>query len=232
MPKYKAILFDLDGTLRANLPEGFEIFVEFAGLVGIVLTNEQMKSVEREAHRYWADGARVDSDLMRYDKRDFWINYNHSLLKSIGVPQCEDCAHRIQDLFDEHFDPQDVVFADTYTTLNKLKNEGYVMGLVTNRDKEVDPYLSQIKILDYFNFTLTGGQAKCFKPASGIFNKALDMAGVNAHEAVYVGDNYYADVVGAKNVGMDAILIDPRNCFVKMHDKRVRHLRNIAQYMS
>ena len=52
MSKYKTILFDLDGTLRANLPEGFEVFVEYAAMVGIQLDDEQMKAVEREAdHR-------------------------------------------------------------------------------------------------------------------------------------------------------------------------------------
>ena len=74
MSKYKAILFDLDGTLRANLPEGFEVFVEYAALVGIQLDDEQMRAVEREAHRYWANAVQVDNDLMRYDKREFWVN--------------------------------------------------------------------------------------------------------------------------------------------------------------
>ena len=49
---YKAILFDLDGTLRANQPEGFEAFVIYAGQVGLTLSEEQIKICEREAHRY------------------------------------------------------------------------------------------------------------------------------------------------------------------------------------
>jgi phosphoglycolate phosphatase-like HAD superfamily hydrolase len=40
--QYRAILFDLDGTLRANQPEGFEAFIEYAGRVGLALSDSQI----------------------------------------------------------------------------------------------------------------------------------------------------------------------------------------------
>lgn len=232
MSKYKAILFDLDGTLRANLPEGFEVFVEYAALVGIQLDDEQMRAVEREAHRYWANAVQVDNDLMRYDKREFWVNYNRKLLIAIGAPPCDNCEAHIQDLFDSHYDPQDVVFADTFTVLSKLQADGFTLGLVTNRTGEVDTYATKLRIRDYFHFTLTGGQANSYKPNPEIFHQALSMAGnITPEQALYIGDNYFADVCGARGVGMDAVLIDPRNCFVGMHPNRVRHLRDVLKYI-
>lgn len=30
-------------------------------------------------------------------------------------------------------------------------------------------------------------------------------------QAVYIGDNYYADVIGARNAGLQPILFDPAN---------------------
>jgi len=44
---------------------------------------------------------------------------------------------------------------------------------------------------------------------------------------VYVGDNYFADVIGALNVGMDAILIDPRDVFARYYPARVKRLREV-----
>src|SRR5512140_2435012 len=83
--KYQAILFDLDGTLRANMPEGVEAFIEYAARVGIALTAAQVEAIEREVHRYWADGALVTDHLARYDQRGFWVNYNRVLLASVGI---------------------------------------------------------------------------------------------------------------------------------------------------
>ena len=37
---------------------------------------------------------------------------------------------------------------------------------------------------------------------AGIFQAALSELGISADEAIYVGDTYLDDMVGAKNVGM------------------------------
>jgi putative hydrolase of the HAD superfamily len=225
MTKYKAVFFDLDGTLRSNQPEGFQAFLEYAGRVGIPLTDVQIEICERAVHRYWADGAQVFDHLSRYDERGFWVNYNQILLVEMGVHGLvPDAASHIQDHF-AHYAPQDMVFADTSDVLRALKQSGFVLGLVSNRDTELDTLTTHYGFRHYFDFTLSGGQARSFKPDPGIFMRALAMAGdLEPADVVYVGDNYYADVVGARNVGMDAILIDPRDIFRDMYDKRVNTL--------
>ena len=111
MRKYVAVFFDLDGTLRANQPEGFEAFIEYAARVGIALTPAQIVSCERAVHQYWADGAQVADHLSRYDERSFWVNYNQLLLKAMDIRDQDRVAEKIQDQFDD-YEPQDVVFAD------------------------------------------------------------------------------------------------------------------------
>ena len=51
------------------------------------------------------------------------------------------------------------------------------------------------------------------KPDPRIFRIALERAGVAATEAVYVGDLYSIDVVGARAAGLSAILMDPGACW-------------------
>lgn len=225
--RYRAVLFDLDGTLRSNQPEGFEAFVEYAGRVGLALSAQQIRICEREAHRYWAGGS-VDIDLARYDQRGFWVNYNQILLNAMNVAQdCADCAHRIQDLF-EGYDPQDVVFADARPVLQALKDSGHTLGLVSNRDEGLDPIVARYGLAEFFDFTLSGGQAGCYKPDPRIFYKSLALAGdIAPEDAAYVGDNFFADVIGALNIGLDAILIDPRDVFERYYTRRVRHLRDV-----
>ena len=270
MSKYVAILFDLDGTLRASLPEGWEAFTEFAGRVGITLDKAQMAALEREAHRYWG-GRQVDEDMARWDKREFWVNYNQYLLNAIGVEHADTCAVQINDLFDE-YDPVDVIFADSRVVLKTLRERGYILGLVSNREEDLMPLVEKYGLAEYFHFTLSGGQAGIYKPHAGIFLKALAMAqpfvaelastqtiGVTSaatvasaavtnlpedeselvsassalepDQVLYVGDNYYADVEGARGVNMDSVLIDHRNVFVDFNATRVKRLRDVLQFL-
>ena len=81
--------------------------------------------------------------LSRYDERGFWVNYNHLLLNAVGVHADTSVAEKIQDEF-EHYSPQDVVFADTPLVLHTLQRAGYIVGLVSNRDHELDTLATQI----------------------------------------------------------------------------------------
>jgi HAD superfamily hydrolase (TIGR01549 family) len=229
--KYSAVLFDLDGTLRANLPEKIEAFVAYAGRAGLALDAGQVATCERQAHRYWSS-ADVDADMARFDKRGFWVNYNEVLLRSMRVAPTRALAEAIEDMFVDH-DPVDVVYADARPVITALRNMGITVGLVTNRDHDVSELLESYGLLELFHFTLTAAQAGSFKPEPGIFQKALALAGgVDPSKALYIGDNYYADIVGARNIGMDAVLLDPRRIFIDLDvPMRIRHLREVLSFV-
>jgi HAD superfamily hydrolase (TIGR01549 family) len=225
--QYRALLFDLDGTLRANMPEGVEAFIEYAARMGVALTAAQVETIEREVHRYWADGALVTDHLARYDQRGFWVNYDRILLASVGIDDHGSIAEQIQDEFNR-YEPQDVLFADAPGVLAALHGAGYTLGLVSNRDGDLGPIVAGYGLAGYFHFTLSGGQARSWKPDSGIFLQALKLAGdVPPQQALYIGDNYYADFLGARAVGMDALLVDPHGIFRNLCEKRIRTLREI-----
>jgi len=70
------------------------------------------------------------------------------------------------------------------------------------------------------------------KPEPAIFLAALERAGVNAAEAVHVGDQYKLDVVGARGVGINPILIDRYDLYPEVSDcPRIRSLTELAQYL-
>lgn len=52
-----------------------------------------------------------------------------------------------------------------------------------------------------------------FKPDKLIFDHALKLAGTSASETMYIGDNYFADVVGSRRAGLIPVLYDPGSLF-------------------
>jgi len=66
-----------------------------------------------------------------------------------------------------------------------------------------------MELRHHFDFTLAGGEVQSFKPERGIFDEGLRRAGTSASETMYVGDNYFADVVGSRRAGLWPVLYDP-----------------------
>lgn len=81
----------------------------------------------------------------------------------------------------------------------------YRIGAITNGNADV----YHIGVGHYFDFVVTAAAAGAAKPHPDIFHAALDEAGVAAHEAVHVGDDPHSDVVGAAEVGMRTIWVNP-----------------------
>jgi putative hydrolase of the HAD superfamily len=91
--------------------------------------------------------------------------------------------------------------------LARLRAAGLRLGVVSNSDGRVDEALEAAGLRQYFDVIIDSALAGVEKPDPGIFHAALDALGVSPEEAVYVGDLYDVDVVGARAAGMDAILL-------------------------
>ena len=91
--------------------------------------------------------------------------------------------------------------------LSRLRNAGLRLGVVSNSDGRVAEALEAAGLRQYFDVVVDSTLAGVEKPDPGIFHAALDALGVSPEEALYVGDLYDVDVVGARAAGMDAILL-------------------------
>ncbi len=61
-----------------------------------------------------------------------------------------------------------------------------------------------------------------WKPEPQIFAHACEQLSVEPSETAYVGDNYFADVVGAQRAGLQPVLYDPRGVFPDPDCLRIR----------
>ena len=101
---------------------------------------------------------------------------------------------------------------DTLPTLQKLEEDGYRMGLISNAgdDQDVQQLARQFGIARYFDFILTSAACSYRKPHRRIFELALSNWYFLPSEAVMVGDNLDADIRGAQSVGLFAVWLSRR----------------------
>ncbi len=235
----KAIFFDLDGTLRHNIPGGGEIFSEHVRSLGLEVSEDDFHRAMRWEFMYWASSSDLLDDTKKYENESekFWANYSYRRLVALGIPakRSKSLAPKVSAYMQEFYAPKSIVPEDVKKTLSELKEHGYVMAVISNRDKPFAEELESHGIADLFEFSLAGGEVDSFKPEPEIFQHALKrVAGLSARETIYVGDNYYADIVGSRRAGLRPVLFDPSGFFpeadcavIKSFDELMTAIKNL-----
>ncbi len=213
----QAVFFDLDGTLRHSLPSGADVFTDYAITLGLQVDMEARLRAARWEHLYWASSVDLRDDLLAHsgDTENFWIEYSRRRLVALGASpeKAVEFASSVSKHMGEFYKPESVIPEDVRRTLPQLKQAGYILGVISNRDKPFQDLLHEHGIGEFFDFSLAAGEVNTFKPDPGVFEHALRRVNLSARDAVYVGDNYYAEVVGARRAGLRPILYDPHGIF-------------------
>ena len=212
----RAIFYDLDGTLRINHPAGRNFFADHAVGLGLPVHPEIRRKAGQWEHYYWAESSELHADLQNFpDQKLFWANYNYRQIVALGAlpEQAHALAPQLSAYMDESYRPADILMDGLAETLTILRERGLTLGVISNRHQPFGDYLKELGISDYFDFSLAAGEVNSWKPDKEIFLHALRLTGMDAQNTIYVGDNYYADVLGARNAGLNPVLIDPDGLF-------------------
>jgi putative hydrolase of the HAD superfamily len=213
----KAVFFDLDGTIRHNLPSGGEVFAQQAIQLGLPANAEDLRRAARWEHSYWANSKDLLSDMQRFNGQlaEFWNRYAQRQLVALGASalQAAELAPKVNQYMQESYKPESVVLDEVRRILPTLMASGYKLALISNRSKPYQEEIEALGLAPFFEFSLAGGEVNAFKPEPEIFLHACKRLEVSPQQAAYVGDNYYADVVGARSAGLTPVLYDPRGIF-------------------
>jgi HAD superfamily hydrolase (TIGR01549 family) len=211
------IYFDLDGTLRHNQPSFLEALADFNTQLGLPTEIATSQQGHRWLHSYWAQSPQLlaDRDTFGEDELAFWTNHSCRYLEASGCQhdQARELAPQLTECMREEYSPADTLADQAHEILSQLQKAGYRLGVISNRDAPFDEQLQSLGILTYFEYSLAAGTIDSWKPEPLIFEHALAQMGIRPEQAAYVGDNYFADVVGAQNAGILPVLIDPVNLF-------------------
>jgi HAD superfamily hydrolase (TIGR01549 family) len=210
------ILFDLDGTLRHSRPSFTETFFSLAVQLGAADSEEHCRRATRWLHYYWAQSSELLADRQVYqDEEVFWTNHARLFIINLGClpEQAEKMAPELYRHYINEFQPEDYIPPDVPETLQILKSAGYTLGIASNRSQPFQEQLETLGLDSYFECTVAAGEINSWKPDPVIFQHALHELGAEPGKTVYVGDNYYADVIGAQRAGLQPILLDPQGLF-------------------
>ena len=147
------------------------------------------------------------ADRTDQERDDFFAEYERILLENAGLSVTLELARQIWNLVIAV--PKDfIAFDDTLPALATLREKGYSVGVLSNLRREMAPMFAALGMTPYVDFCINSKEVGAEKPFPQIFLAALERVSVSPEETVHVGDQYGSDVLGARGVGMHAVLID------------------------
>ncbi|MBQ8603758.1 MAG: HAD hydrolase-like protein [Oscillospiraceae bacterium] len=178
--KYKAIFFDLDGTLT-NPELGITNCIRYAAEYYGVKTKRE--------------------DLRKYigpPLRDTFVELIN-----------EECADEAVKKYRERFAPiglfENEVYPGVPETMAKLKEQGYILCTASSKPQNfVDTILEHFDLKKYFDFVGGATMDGRISKKEDVINEVLRETGFRPEEVLMVGDRMY-DLTGAAEFGMDAV---------------------------
>ncbi|MBN2076821.1 MAG: HAD-IA family hydrolase [Dehalococcoidales bacterium] len=219
----KAVFFDWFNTLAVYNPPREELQSQAIREFGFNVSTEKVKPALLNADKIVFDeNARYPMRLRsKEEQTEIYVRYETLLLKNIGidlsdeVPTVAKILKRAEELYG---DIGFILYDDVIPVMKKLREKDLKIGLITNLEIDMKPICSGLGLDPYLDFIVTSGEAGSDKPQPEIFQIALKKAGVEASEAVHVGDQYKIDAVGAMNAGIRPVIIDRNDLYPDIDD--------------
>ncbi|MBZ0159524.1 MAG: HAD family hydrolase [bacterium] len=220
----EAVIFDAGNT----------VMLMNYGVVAKALTAEGLhvdEAAVREAE--YRARVRLDPVLARRNSTEapqIFQTYMRFVCDGLGVQwgvAAERTLHRIAEYHQEHNlwnqpDPH------AHAALRTLHGHGLTLGMISNSNGWVERLVTESGLRPYFHFVVDSRLVGVEKPDPRIFQIALDQVGISPAEALYIGDLYSIDVVGARAAGMGAILLDPAGLWDHVDCPKARDLSEAA----
>lgn len=191
----RAILFDFDDTLQDRDAAmccflRFWLRREFPDMPDAELTANVDRMIKAGQHGFLPYTAMLHETEKMFPDRTF---DEKEFLRLLSI----------------EFPKSTAVLPDAAETLRKLREKGYLLGVLTNgyshiQNRKLD--VSGLRpLLDY---VMISGDDNIQKPDPEAFRRVALRLGVHPNDCVYVGDNPVNDIQGAQGVGMQAVFRD------------------------
>jgi putative hydrolase of the HAD superfamily len=203
------VLFDLDDTLldySGGVDESWARAVHAGCTDGHVDPHALITALGRSRRWLWEDPTRHRQERLNMPRA--WRRIVTHALESLGRVN-DDLAETIA----AHFlaDRRQVMrlFPEARPTLQRLRERGIPLGLVTNGDATQQRFkIERHDLARYFDVMVIEGEFGAGKPDEAVYRHALHALDAEPADACMVGDNLEYDVEGARRIGIAAVWVD------------------------
>lgn len=206
MRPFNAVFLDAQGTLIQPRASTAAFYAEACRSCGGTAGMAEIVPILRQL---WIEAKRSADGQIRFDTseeltRSWWGLYNGRVFDRLGM---KDGRERFVQLLWESFGCTDRwrTFPEVEPVLAELRRRGYRLGIVSNWDSRLVPICHALGITGYMEFVLASSVVGVEKPDRRIFEMALARMGVEPDRAIHVGDDFEADVLGARGAGIAAV---------------------------
>lgn len=196
--KYDAIIFDLFGTLVDNFTE--EPYHACLAEMADVLRVDAGQFIA-----LWTDPKLIDTRMSGISSTfaDYLMLISEHCAVEFSPVQIAEIRH-IRTAFSRYsLTPRE----GTIAVLHDLRERGYGIGLIANCTWEVPELWGETQFASLFDKPIFSCVAGMVKPDPRIYYLACNNLGVTPERSLFIGDGSSHELAGARQVGMDAILI-------------------------
>ena len=197
MNKYKAILFDLDGTLC----DTDEMIVQ---TMRAIYLDYKPRKIRTRGELYYFSGPPI-RETLKNEFPDYDPEMMHEVFRKVSKGFYASTVK---------------AYKDEIEVLKALKEKGYLLGVVTNKGLSLTKYSLEIcHIESFFDVVISADDVSIPKPDPSGIKKAMDALSIkNKEDVLYVGDNDI-DYYTAENAGVDSMLVSWGPRIIRCIDK-------------
>jgi putative hydrolase of the HAD superfamily len=204
----RAVFFDVGGTLIYSDLGHLDLLHQALLVIGYKLTRDAVVAANDAARRAVARSRRRHPARMNTTAASrMWLEHLAGALDLDLTPtdlerELSWAIRMVETRRPEVLDPA------AHDLLRDLQRREFRLGVISNWGTDLPEYLTSFGLARYFEVIIASEAVGASKPHREIFLRGLSALDVRPGEAVHVGDDYWADVVGARSIGIHPVLID------------------------
>lgn len=208
--KFKGIIFDINGTLidirtDEGMEEIYRAISHFLTYQGIDIRRRNLRD---EYYRILDEQRRASGEeFPEFDAVEVWRQFLGRYTASLNLPQ--EKLRVLPQVLAEMYRGISRTRLDLYPEVIAILDElsqHYKLGALTDAQSAwAEPEMHALGLDKYFEHIVVSGDLGFRKPDKRIFQAALLGLGLAAQDVLFVGNDMYRDVFGAKQLGLKTV---------------------------
>ena len=203
----RAVFLDIGDTVMRPNPSWEHVYAMAFDEFGVDVDISELHTALRAAYHHGGWGMEGGFEPTEETSFQRTVAIDAAAIAELGLEPMPDAFYRrLSELFmvTSHWH----IFPDAYPALEALRDRGLIVGAVSNWVWNLPELLHALDLVRGFDFIAASARIGFEKPHPKIFEWALEQAAVDPSSVIHVGDHVDADVLGARGVGIEGVLID------------------------